>query len=141
MTQQATIYGTDLAQVTQPDGSIDLDPGMSEVTGLPLFVQRCVRRLTTPRGSVVDCPNDCIDLRSFMRGNALTSTPANLQIQVQREMVKEQGVLSCVAGVTYQSETLTVSMQLTTAFGPLTLTLALSPSTIAVILNGLPVGF
>lgn len=136
-------WGTDLNQVTQPDGSIDLDPGMGEILGRTLFVQRCIRRVTTPRGSVVDCPNDCYDIRSFMRGSVQAAPNATIQGILQPEMLKEQGVISCQVGVKYAlaTTTLLITMALGSSYGPLSLTFGLSPGNIEILLDGLPVGF
>ncbi len=136
-------FGTDLNMVYTPDGSGDLDPGMGETSGRTLLVQRCVRRVTTPRGSVVGCPNDCLDLRSFLRAGALTSSTNAIQIAYQQEMQKEQGILSPQVAVTFNvaQQLLTVSFSMQSSYGPLNLTFQLTPTTIAVLLNGLPVGF
>jgi hypothetical protein len=134
-------FGTDLATVMLPDGSIDLDPGMSEVTGRPLLIQRCLRRVTTPRGSVVDCPNDCIDIRNYLRAGATTATPSNIQIQLQKEFLKEQGVTSAQVTVTFVNSTLTIVAALQSSYGPLTLTFNLDAANIVVLVDGLPVNF
>ena len=143
-------YGTDLACVLQADGSIDLDPGMGECSGPTLLVQRVIRRITTPRGSVVDCPNDCIDIRNYLRSGVLASTPTNLQIQLQQELAKEPGLTAVAVGVKYviQTATLTITINATTSYGPLALIINLvgngATTTIAninAILNSLPVGF
>jgi hypothetical protein len=134
-------FGTDLATVMLPDGSIDLDPGMSEVTGRPLLIQRCLRRVTTPRGSVVDAPNDCVDLRSYLRAGATTATPSNIQVQLQKEFLKEQGVTSAKVGVTFVNSTLTITASLASSYGPLDLTFNLSAANITVLVDGLPINF
>jgi hypothetical protein len=136
-------FGTDLATIMQPDGSIDLDPGMSEVGGRAALIQRCCRRITTPRGSVIDSPNDCVDIRAFVRAGVLASTPTNLQIQLQKEFAKEQGVISAAVGVNYnmQTSTLTVTINLTSSYGPLSLTFMLTAGNIALLVDGLPVNF
>jgi hypothetical protein len=136
-------YGTDLATVIQSDGSIDLDPGMSEVTGRALLVQRLMRRVTTPRGSVVDAPNDCIDIRGYVRAGVLASTPGNIQIQLQKEFLKDQGVVTAQVGVNYvvTTGTLTISANLSSSYGPLSLTFALTAGNVQVLVGGLPVNF
>ena len=147
MTQSVQVpgypFGADLNMVVNADGSGDLDPGMGETSGRTLFVQRCVRRVTTPRGSCVDAPNDCLDLRSFLRSGALTTSATQIQIAYQAEMAKEQGCLSAAVSVAYdvRASSLTVTMALTSSYGPLSLTFALSPAGITVLLDGLPVGF
>jgi hypothetical protein len=153
MSQQVPGYpfGTDLNCIMQSDGSIDLDPGMGEVSGRTLLVQRVMRRVTTPRGSVVDAPNDCVDLRNVLRAGVLASTPTNLQIQLQQELQKEQGVSSPQVGVKYvqQTSTLTITMSMQSSYGPLNMTFTITGSSagsvnssnISVILNGLPVNF
>jgi hypothetical protein len=136
-------FGTDLNQVTLSDGSIDLDPGMGETSGRTLFVQRCIRRVTAWRGSVVDAPNDCLDLRSFLRTGAMAQSAGQIQSAFQAEMMKEAGVTSAQVGVTFSvsTSTLTIQMQLGSSYGPLQLTFALSPGNITILLDGLPVGF
>jgi hypothetical protein len=136
-------FGTDLSMTISADGTGDLDPGMAETSGRTLFAQRCVRRVTTSRGSCVDAPNDCLDIRSFLRAGALTSTATQIQVAYQAEMTKEQGCLSATVSVAFNRATsvLTISMALTSSYGPLSLTFALSPAGITVLLDGLPVGF
>jgi hypothetical protein len=136
-------FGTDLATVMQPDGSIDLDPGMSEVTGRSLLIQRVMRRVTTPRGSVVDAPNDCIDIRNYVRAGVLASTPGNIQIQLQKEFLKDQGITSAAVGVTYVDAIgkLSITASLGSSYGPLQLTFNLTAGNVQVLVAGLPVNF
>ena len=144
MTQGGSLpFGTDLATVMASDGSIDLDPGMAEVSGRAALVQRCMRRVTTPRGSVIDSPNDCVDIRGFIRAGVLASTPTNIQIQLQKEFAKEQGVTNVAVGVTYttQTATLRIAINLTSSYGPLSLTFILTATTAKVLVDGLPVNF
>ena len=144
MTQGGSLpFGTDLATVMASDGSIDLDPGMSEVSGRAALVQRCMRRVTTPRGSVIDSPNDCVDIRGFIRAGVLASSPANIQIQLQKEFAKEQGVINAQVGVTYTAAiaTLRIAINLQSSYGPLSFTFILTATTAQVLVDNLPVNF
>lgn len=133
-------FGTDLATITASNGVGDLDVGMAEVTGRTLLAQRLARRLTTPRGSVIDAPNDCVDIRLFM---STVSTPQGIsatQGSVQNELQKDQGVLSATVAVAYSIQTsiMSITIQVQSAYGPFSLTLAVSAVTISILVNGQP---
>src|ERR1700691_1066598 len=68
---------------------LDADPAMRTTTGRQLLVQSLLCRQTTPRGSVIDCPNDCIDLRDYVAAGMTPSQIVQLYGTIQNELLKD----------------------------------------------------
>jgi hypothetical protein len=126
----ASPFGTDLASLPNPaaNGVIDLDPSMVEATGRVLLAQSLIRRQTTPRGSVIDAPNDCLDVRQFVSAGMTQADLSQLGRQIKKELEKDQRVTSADIAVTYtsSSKTLTLIEGINSAAGPFTLTISTS---------------
>ena len=131
-TSATALYGTDLYGVT------GLDPNMGEVSGSLLVVQRCCRRLNMRRGSALDCPNDGLDLCAWLGKDihltAAGQSPelARLAQEIAAELEKEECVFEAVVTkIAYSPSTRAVNpltIQITTALGPFSMTLSVSPS-------------
>ncbi len=143
MTQPASVinYGTDLASVPNPDanGQIDLTSDMAETSGLSVLAQSIVRRQTTPHGSVIDCPNDCIDVRDFLSAGM---TPVQLQAipaTIKNELLRDERVLSVNVQVTYTpgNNSLKIVETIFSSAGPFRLTLDVSKVTLTVLQENL----
>ena len=130
-------WGTDLAMVSV-GGVLDLSWG--EVGGVDLVVQRALRRLSTVRGGLRGRPSEGIDLRSLVRSGVLVGTPGSIAAQVKSTLLADEAILTADVGVTWTlaTSTLTITAALTLTTGPLTMTFALSPDSVAVVVNGLP---
>ena len=156
MTQPVSPFGTDLLSLPNPDanGVIDLDPGMLEGTGRQLLAQSLVRRQSTPTGSVIDCPNDCIDLRGWLSQGWTQQAMQAAAGSLKAELLKDERVTDVTITLTVGpnpggasgTNTLTIVEQFTSSYGPFTLTLNVSAVTIQALIadqgtygQGLPV--
>lgn len=120
-------YGIDLQSLPNSQGVIDLDPGMIEGSGRTLLAQSLVRRFTTPRGSVIDAPNDCLDVRSFLSAGFTQAQINGLSGTLKAEAEKDERVVNADVQATYQPSTraLTITMSIQSGYGPFSLTLSL----------------
>lgn len=107
-------YGTDLSCV------FDLDPGLAEVTGNVLMGQACARRLTTPRGTLIDDPNYGYDIRQFLNDDLSPSDLAKIGAQCDQELLKDERVVSSTTTITLVGNVLTASSVVFGANGPFT---------------------
>lgn len=131
------IYGTDF---WIGGSTLDADPSMRLVTGRALLSQNLVCRFSTPRGSVIDCPNDCLDLRDEV-SDGLTSSELNaLRGKIQQEALKDQRVktVAVTTSFNYSTSTLTVTMNVTSLYGPFALVLSVSALTVTILDANLP---
>jgi len=135
-------YGTDVLLTFGPTGVGDMDPSAAETTGIPLLAQRILCRITTRRGTVIDCPNDCLDIRDFLRAGVTSQAQAAFQGQLQTEITKEQCVQSVAVSVVWNLSvgSMVISIVVVSALGPFTLTVAASQITVTALLNGAPLG-
>lgn len=120
-------YGIDLQSLPNSQGVVDLDPGMIEGSGRMLLAQSLVRRFTTPRGSVIDAPNDCLDVRSFLSAGFTQAQINGLSGTLKAEAEKDERVVNADVQATYQPSTraLTITMAIQSGYGPFSLTLSL----------------
>ena len=121
-------WGRDLKTV-QVDGNVDLTPGMVESTGRDLLAESLIRRQTTPRGSVIDAPNDCFDLRSYLN-DAITASQARIQQmqnQIVQELRKDQRVNNVTVSVKYftAEKRLQIVENVSSSEGPFTMTFSI----------------
>lgn len=127
-------YGIDLQSLPNGQGVIDLDPGMIEGSGRTLLAQSLVRRFTTPRGSVIDAPNDCIDIRSFLSQGFTQAQINELPGILKKEAEKDERVVDAQVQATYLQSTkaLTITMSIQSGYGPFSLTLSVSSGQVTV---------
>ena len=135
MTQPVSPYfGTDLQTVPNPaaSGALDLDPGMVEGSGRVLLSQSIQRRLSTPTGSVVDSPNDCIDLRSWISQGWTQQQMQAAAGGLQAEILKDERVTGVAVSMVYNASTLTlaINVNLQSLYGPFSLTLGVTSVTV-----------
>ena len=140
MTAAAGAWGSDLAMVLGPDGAWDMDPGGGSVAGVELVTQRAGRRITTVRGSCRAQPHRGLDVRSWLRSGVLTSTPARIQSELRAELLADPAITRADVGVQWDAatSTLTLTMRLTIGDSVQALVFRLTPSTIEILVNGLP---
>lgn len=134
---QTNQYGTDFWIGGVP---LDCDPSFRLVTGRALLSQNIVCRLSTPRGSVIDCPNDCFDLRAELSDGMTQSQINALFGQVQQEIEKDQRVQSASVTGSYsaQTSTLTLSIAIQSLYGPFPLTLGITSVSVTILDANLP---
>jgi phage baseplate assembly protein W len=133
MTQPGNIFGTDLWGVS------DMDPAGAEVTGDLLVGQAIARRLSTPRGALIDDPNYGYDLTAWLNADVGPQDLGQIQANTQAECLKDQRIVSATVTVTPPASAIIhgvtaiymmVTIALTTGAGPFTLTLAVSSLTV-----------
>lgn len=130
MTQPA-LYGRDLG-VFWTDTGPDADSGFTEVTGINVFAQSILCRLTTPFASVAGCPNDCLDVRSYLGAGIKNDDVQRIQSEVQTQVLRDERAQSCNVRASYDTvaKSLTLVIRITCAAGPFTMTLAVSAVTV-----------
>lgn len=131
MTQQNP-FGRDLATVWTAQGP-DLDSGFTEATGIDVLLQRLVRRISTPHGSVAGCPNDCIDVRNYCGAGLSNADAQAAQAQIATELERDQAVLPGVSvRMQYNAATrgLTITIRGSSTLGPFSMTLAVGEVTV-----------
>ena len=114
---------------------LDADPSMRTTTGRQLLIQSLLCRQTTPRGSVIDCPNDCLDLKTFVSAGMTPTAITSLCGTIQNELLKDQRVaVVTITGVyNFQTATLTLNEAIQSSYGPFTLVLAVSSVTVQIL--------
>jgi hypothetical protein len=132
-------FGTDFAIIGAPNGALDADPAFRLQTGRALLAQRLLCRLSTPRGSVIDCPNDCIDLRDSLSDGMTVQQISQLGSSVQQELLKDQQVTAVTVSGTFTTATsvLTLTIGITSGAGPFTMVLAVSQVTVTLLNSNL----
>jgi hypothetical protein len=102
-------FGRDLSCVS------DVTPDFAEVgptTALGI-AQAAVRRLTTPRGQLIDDENYGLDVRAFANRGMTELELRDLSGQVRVELAKDDRVESADAQVLQERSSLSISVQLT----------------------------
>lgn len=137
MTQPIQPWGSCLATLPQ-NGVIDLTPDMQVATGRDVLSQSLIRRQTTPRGSVITSPNDCIDIRSYLSKGLTATQLKTLSSTIRQEILRDQRVQAAQVSLTYNAATGATMIQenITSSYGPFTLTLQLTATSINAIVSG-----
>lgn len=125
-------FGRDLKTVVDANGNVDITPGGLESTGRAVLSERLVRRMTTPRGSVIDAPNECFDVRDWLSKEFNAQTMSQLRATVRQEMLNDVGVLDCTVQATFDNaaKKLTVRVSIRSSDGPFILTVTIGQLTI-----------
>lgn len=117
----------------------DLDELMSEVaeddvTGLS---EAIARRLSTPRGALIDDENYGIDLSDYLSGHVNALVLAQLRGEAQTEVLKEERVATCEVSVEVTGAApelvLLVNVRGQADVGPYDLTLSVDKVTVALL--------
>lgn len=133
MSQSNLPYGTDVRTLPNAQGIVDIDASGLEGSGRNLLSDSLVSRQITPRGSYVDCPDDCVDVRGWLSSGY---TPQQLSANIgtlQKELCKDPRVISCQIQATLQNNALTLVEQFVSSYGPFTLTLQITQLTVSVL--------
>lgn len=130
-------YGTDFWLGGTP---LDFDPSFRLATGRQLLAQSLVSRLTTGRGTAIDCPNDCLDIRDLVSDGLTISQLNSISGLVQGEVLKDQRVKTVLVTTTFSlvSSVLNMTIAVTSLYGPFSLTLAVSQVTVQILNANLP---
>lgn len=122
-----TEHGYDLG------GILDLSPDLRVVNGREALAHAIARRLTTPRGSLFYDGNYGHDVRQYV--NAPVQRPGVIESQVSGECLKDERVLESEVTVLNVGEELRISVKITDARGPFTLTLVVTQLTVELLRN------
>lgn len=125
-------FGRDLKTVVDAHGNVDITPGGLESTGRQVLAERLVRRVTTPRGSVEDVPNECFDIRDWLSKEFNAQTMSQLRATVRQEMLNDVGVIDCSVQVAFDNaaKKLTVRISVRSSEGNFVLTVNISQLTL-----------
>jgi hypothetical protein len=117
-------YGTDLDFRT-----LDMAADGGVISGNDILVQAVILRLNTPRGSVLDAPDDGMDLTDYLSRDLTTSDAASLAGTIESELQKDPrfqaGSVHAtvdISGLTSEGE-IDVTLSLDAGDGPFTLVL------------------
>lgn len=113
------MFGTDISCID------DLDPMFSLVEGNTTLAQAILRRLSTPRGGLLDDASYGYDVRSLLCDESTPQRLAAAKMAIESEVEKDERVLSCDADLDFNFalETLTIRLAATTRTGPFRLVL------------------
>lgn len=123
-------YGLDLACVD------DLDADMTEVTGRRVLAEALARRLSTPRGGLIDDPNYGTDVRGYLNDDLSKADIARIGAAVDAECRKDERVLRTTTQVGFVSGALTLSIQVVDLSGPFRLVLGVTDVSVDVLKVG-----
>jgi hypothetical protein len=138
VTQPQLPYGSCLATLPNADGTLDLTPDMRMATGRDVLSQSLIRRQTTPRGSVLTSPNDCLDVRQLLSAGMTQSQLQALASSIRTELLRDQRVNGAQVTITVNTATgaTTIQESITSSAGPFTLTLTLTAGAITAVVAG-----
>lgn len=113
-----TDFGGDL------DCAEDLTAEMREVSGPIALAQNVYRRLSTPRGMVIDAPDYGRDLRAYLHKGLTPTEQTGIPGEVRAEILKEERIENAEVQVTaFVDEAMTLAIRCESAEGPFSLTL------------------
>ena len=122
----AVDLGTDISTPS----AADLDPSLGLVSGLRGLGEALARRLCTPRGGLLDDPGYGTDVRSWLNSSLDTRALQTIAVLVREELLQDERVEDASVTVAYTAPRLTITAQVRSSAGPLTLVLAVSAVTV-----------
>ena len=115
----------------------DLDPMMREVGGNLVLAQWALRCITTPVGSLLDDPGFGYDVQQWLNSDVEIGQPQIAQIQsgISKALLRDERVLAVSVTAVYvaASAMLILTIVLTGAAGPFTLTVGVTSVTVALL--------
>jgi hypothetical protein len=114
------VFGHDLSCLT------DLTPSMVETDGYTLLAQSLVRRLQTPRGTLIGDPTYGYHIIGEIDDDVTPADVARIGTQIDQEFVKDERVIASFTSVTFSAGALVTQSTVTTAAGPFSLTLGIA---------------
>ena len=129
-------FGSDFWIGGNPAGLLDGDSSLRQTTGRALLAQRLLMRQSTPQGSVIDCPNDCIDIRDELSDGMTLSQISSLASVLRLECLKDQQVndMSITGTYNFSKATLQLTEFVTSFYGPFTMVIQINAVTV-ILLN------
>lgn len=125
-------YGTDL------DCADDLTEIMREISGQNVVAQAIYRRLTTPRGQLIDDEDYGIDVRSFLSRGVDAGRLREIEGTIRQEVLKDERVANVTAKATidYKTYSMSVSLIVSTGDGPFRLVFSITADTVEFLKEG-----
>jgi phage baseplate assembly protein W len=105
------------------------------VTGRRLLAEALVRRLTTPRGMVIDDPDYGTDVREYLKDGLTPRELARMRAEILAELRKDERVVVTIASLDFVSSTgsLTIGLVVEATEEALRLVLSVSSVTVALL--------
>lgn len=125
-------YGTDISCTD------DMDPLAREVSGQEVVAQAIYRRLTTPRGRLIDDPDYGTDVRSFLHRGLTTAELRAVEAAIRSEVLKDERIALVTVKATSadDGQSMTVVLNVTTGLGPFRLVFAVTAETVSLLKEG-----
>lgn len=105
----------------------DLDASLRETTGVVTFQHAITRRISTPRGAVLDADDYGTDIRDELKQEVTRASLVQIAGRVRNEILKDERASTCSVTPTYTGSPL-VALELAirgeAAEGPYSLTIA-----------------
>lgn len=108
----------------------DIDAVGTEVSGYVAFAQSIARRVTTPRGSLLDDANYGIDIRDYLNAEMSTGDLQKIEATCRGEIVKDERVADCTVSASFANKVLTLYITVTGTTLDVAFTLNVSDVTI-----------
>lgn len=123
--------GTDISTPAGTDGLPGMDPAFRTVSGRTALAQALLRRLTTPRGSLVGDAGYGCDVRAWANDALSPGDLRRLEARVADELRADERVDDVAVVVTFAADVLRIVVRVRPVDGsaPLRLTLAVSTVT------------
>lgn len=109
------------------------DELFSETSGVAELGQAVYRRLTTPRGRLIDDADYGFDVRELLHAGLTPDYQSRISSIIRAEVLKDERVVSCDVTSTYTDAVLVVSMSCGTADGPFSLTVDISEASVLLV--------
>jgi phage baseplate assembly protein W len=115
-------FGQDFSFLTQ------LDPNLTLVGGIANLAQQLIHRLETPRGGLFYDLDYGTDVRALLNTAITPAKLSKCNSDVQRELTKDERVLSCTANTVFVPATssLQISINIATNSGPFSFVLSVT---------------
>ena len=111
----------------------DLDESMSEVSGLRCLAEALARRITTPRGRLIDDPNYGIDVADWLEDDLTDAELGQVAAQIDGEIGKDERVVSSSTVVTFNGGVLIATISGKSGAGPFKFVLAIDAVTTTIL--------
>lgn len=103
------------------------------VTGRVCLAQALVRRLTTPRGRLIDDANYGFDLRSYLDDDLGVGDLARVRAGIDAECLKDERVSAASSTVQMAGGVMIIAIVITDGDGPFNLVLSVSQVTTSIL--------
>jgi hypothetical protein len=125
-------YGQDLNFL-----DLDMDETGSMVSGVQMLIQAILIRLSTPRGSVIDAPDDGICLSDYLSRGLTPADVAMLAGTISQEILKDERFTRADAKIDssnlVSADELSISLDVDSGLGPFQFTLLVNKAGAAVL--------